>query len=420
MAYKIGFFTDTHLGYSTRCRSHSSGINMRVRDGYIGMRNTVDQMLAEGVDLVLHGGDLFHRSHPGISDIAWARRQLERLAAENISVIGVTGNHDFANDRGKAPATAAVHDPARNIFMITEPYQVLTPIEGLNIHAISHIGLAAAERSIPTLVENEVNILISHGAAQVPGHEIFATVDSPGEAVIGFDVLSMPWSAGLLGHYHGMGALPGFNSGNTGQIWYGGSLLRRGFSDPEGGRGWLLVTVEDNGNVTIVPKYVWQRSQFDLPLIDASGLTGSDVEAQIRDNLSDVALADAIVRQRVINCPLPVRRGIDTKTIGDIAAEALVWQPEFFRPSEVEFAETSDGDAAVVSLSTAGAADLPGMFTNWFADYAERANVAPELRPSVSENGQRLLREVSKESETGVSEAASAINNQNQSEQESN
>lgn len=382
---------------------------MRVRDGYIGMRNTIDQMLAEQVDLVLHGGDLFHRSHPGISDIAWARRQLERLAAENIPVIGVTGNHDFANDRGKAPATAAVHDPARNILMITEPYQLITPHAGLNIHAISHIGLASAERSIPALVENEVNILISHGAAQVPGHEIFATVDSPGEAVIGFDVLSMPWTVGLLGHYHGMGALPGFNGGKTGQVWYGGSLLRRGFSDPEGGRGWLLVTVEDDGTVTITPKYVWQRPQFDLPVIDASGLTGLEVESQIREHLAEIDITDAIVRQRVVNCPLPVRRGVDTKALGDLAAGALVWQPEFYRPAEVEFAETTEHDAAVVSLSTAGAADLPGMFNNWFSDYAERANLATELRPSVSETGQRLLREVSKEAETGTSEAAQAV-----------
>lgn len=381
---------------------------MRVRDGYIGMRNTVDQMLEEGVDLVLHGGDLFHRSHPGISDIAWARRQLERFAANNISVIGVTGNHDFANDRGKAPATAAVHDPARNILMVTEPYQMITPHPGLNIHAISHIGLASSERSIPSLVEGEVNILISHGAAQVPGHEIFATVDSPGEAVLGYDILTMPWSAGLLGHYHGMGALPGFNSGKTGQVWYGGSLLRRGFSDPEGGRGWLLATIEDDGTVTVTPKYVWQRSQTDLPLIDATGLTGAEVEERMRSNLSEADITDAIIRQRVINCPLPVRRGIDTKALGDLAEKALVWQPEFFRPAEVDFAENTENDAAVVSLSTAGSSDLPGMFNHWFKDYAERTNISQEIRPSVAENGQRLLREVSKESETGTSEAASA------------
>jgi hypothetical protein len=364
MAYKIGFFADTHLGYSARCRTHSSGLNMRVRDGFMGLRETIDQMLAADVDLALHGGDLFHRSHPSISDIAWARRQLERLAGANIPVIAVTGNHDFANDRGKSPATSAVHDPDRGINMVTEPYKMFTPVPGLNIHAISHIGLLAAERIIPAPIDGEVNVLISHGAAQVPGHEIFATVDSPGEAVIGYDVLTQPWSVGL----------PGFDAGDTGQVWYAGSLLRRGFSDPEGGRGWLLVTVHDDGKVTVEPRYIRQRPQFDLAFIDASGMTGAEVEQAIRDNMASVDLTEALVRQRVINCPLPVRRGVDTAALAELAKDALIWQPEFTRPLEVDFAEATEKDAAVGSLSTAGSADLPGMFTGWFGNYAQSSS----------------------------------------------
>lgn len=409
MAYKIGFLADSHLGYGTRCRLHASGINMRVRDGYLGFRETVDQMLAADVDLVLHGGDLFHRSHPSISDITWGRRQLERLADAGIPVIGVTGNHDFANDRGKAPATAAVHDPGRGITMVTDPYQVVRPVDGLNIHAISHIGLAAAERAIPEPVDGQVNILISHGAAQVPGHEIFATVDSPGEAVLGFDIISMPWSATLLGHYHGMGSLPGFAGGKTGQAWYAGSLLRRGFSDPEGGRGWLLVTVNDDGSVTVEPKYIKQRAQHDLAIIDAANMTGAQVEELIRENLTTIDIADAIIRQRVINCPLPVRRGVDTKSLGDIAATALVWQPEFLRPMEADFAAETTTDEAVKSLSTAGSADLPTMWNGWLPHYADQVAMPAGIRQAVAESGTQLLKAVSSDAETGASELATKV-----------
>lgn len=414
MTYRMAFFADTHIGYAARCRTHASGLNMRVRDGFLGLRETVDQIIAADVDAVLHGGDLFHRSHPGISEIAWVRRQLERFAVAGIPVFATTGNHDFANDRGKSPATSAVHDPDRNINMVTEPYHLFRPVDGLNIHIISHIGLLAAERIIPQPIDGEVNVFSTHGAAQVPGHEIFATVDSPGEAVIGYDVLTQPWSTTLLGHYHGMGALPGFDAGKTGQAWYAGSLLRRGFSDPEGGRGWLLVTVQDDGAVTIEPQYVRQRPQFDLPFIDASGLNGSDVEEQIRANLAGVDLTEAIVRQRVINCALPVRRGIDTAALGEIAKSALVWQPEFTRPAEIDFAAATDVDAAVGSLATAGSADLPTMFTGWFGDYAERSNIAKDLRPAVIENGTRLLRTVSGEAETGTSEAAQSARTTNE------
>jgi len=406
MSYRIAHFSDTHLGYSARCRAHSSGINMRNRDGLLGMRQTVDQIIDTDVDMVVHSGDLFHRSHPAVGEIAWARRQLERLHEAGMPVVSVTGNHDFANDRGKSPATAAVHDPSRGIEVVTEPYRIIRPVEGLNIHAVSHIGVAAVERSVPEPVAGEVNIFTSHGAAQVPGHEVFACIDSPGEAVIGYDILTMPWEVTLLGHYHGMGPLPGFDSGERGQAWYAGSLLRRGFSDPAGGRGWLLVTIDDSGTVSVERQYVDQRPQHDLPVIDATGLSGSQVEEAIRENLSRVEVGDAIMRQRVINCPLSVRRGVDTKALTDLTEDALVWQLEFTRPADPAFAELGEKEAAVESLTTAGTADLPTMFGSWFQGYAEDTGLSEEVRPLVVEAGVKLLRQVSSDSETGASEIA--------------
>lgn len=411
MTYRIAFLTDSHLGYAARCRTHpASGLNMRVRDGFLGLRETVTQILDADVDVVLHGGDLFHRSHPDIASIAWARRHLERLATAGIPVIGATGNHDFANDRGKSPATAAVHDPDRGITMVTEPHEVYQPVDGLVVHTVSHLGLVSAERAMPEPVDGAVNVLLSHGAAQVPGHEIFACVDSPGEAVIGYDVLTMPWSVGLLGHYHGMGPLPGFNSdGKAGQIWYGGSMLRRGFSDPAGGRGWLLVTIESNGAGTVEPKYIWQRPQHDLPFIDATGLTGAEVDEAIRENLAKVEVGDAIIRQRVVNCSLPVRRGVDTAALNDIVESALVWQLEFHRPAENDFVEESTADAAVTSLRTAGSADLPTMWASWLPKYAEQVDMPDTVRPVVAEQGASLLKSVSVDTETGTSELSTEV-----------
>ena len=404
MSYKIAFFSDTHLGYATKCRTHKSGLNMRNRDGFLGLKETIDQILVEEVDFVIHGGDFYHRSLPAIAEIAFGRRQLERLASAGIPTYVTTGNHDFANDKGKSPATAAIHDPDRGIYAVTEPYKIFSPVEGLNFHIISHLGLLSTERIIPEPIDGEVNIFTTHGAAQVPGHEVFACLDSPGEAVIGYDVLTLPWSASLLGHYHGMGPLPGFDAGPVGQAWYAGSLLRRGFSDPEGGRGWLLATVEDNGNVKIERKYVKQRAQFDLDFIDASGLTGAEVEEKIRENIAGVDIDEAIIRQRVINCSLAVRRGIDSKALGELMEKALVWQPEFIRPAEIEFAEEMPTDIAVTSLSTAGSSDLPGMFNGWFGGYADRATLPVELRPTIKDAGIALLKSVSKEVETGISE----------------
>jgi exonuclease SbcD len=394
LSFRVAFLTDTHLGYAARCRAHAqTGLNERVRDGYRGFRQSIQEIVEERPDVVIHGGDLFHRSHPSITDIHWARQQLLELSRAGIPFVGLTGNHDFANERGRMPATAAVHDPDRGIQMVMTPVEVLRPVDGLAIHAVSHIGLAAATRATPEPESGLVNVFTSHGAAQVPGHEIFACVDSPGEAVIGYDTLALPWNLGLLGHYHGQGALPGFTGGGQSgsPIWYGGSLLRRGFSDPAGPRGWLLATIGGQGSVELESKTIPQRPQHDLPVIDAAGLTGSDVYERMVSNLSDIEVAEAIIRQRVINCPLSVRRSVNTAQLARVAEDALVWQPEFIRPVVAEMAPLADADEAVSSLQTAGSSDLPRMWRTWIPGYGDRVGLAPEIAASLEEPGAALL-----------------------------
>lgn len=402
--YRIAFLSDTHLGYAARCRSHpQSGLNMRVRDGFLGLRETIDQVLErDDIDVVIHGGDLFHRSHPDVASISWARTQLQRLTDRGIPVVLNTGNHDFANDRGKMPATSAIDAPKDGLTAVTQPYVALQVADGLTVHTVSHVGLAAAERALPEPTAGDVNIFTAHGAAQVPGHPIFACIDSPGEAVIGYDVLSLPWHGTLLGHYHGMGPLPGFSDSSRQQAWYAGSLLRRGFSDPEGGRGWLLVTVAGNGDVSYERQYVQQRPQFDFPVIDAAGLTADEVEERIRGHIEAHDVSDAIIRQRVVNCSIATRRGINTATLAQETASALMWQPEFFRPAVAEFAESTDVDNAVGSLRTAGTADLPVMWDSWVDGYSKNQGLAPSIAEPVARIGRDLLKQVSADAETGA------------------
>jgi DNA repair protein SbcD/Mre11 len=396
VAYRLGFLSDTHLGYAAKCRTDpTTGLNLRVKDGYIALRDTVTQMIDADLDLVMHGGDLFHRSWPSVGDIVWARKQLQRLADANIPVYGNTGNHDASSERGKSPATAAVHDPARGIHMITDPSARIEPMDGLVLHAVSHYGLAQEERVLPEPINGAVNLLTAHGAALVPGHEIFHCADSPGEQPIGLDLLTNDgFAMHLLGHYHGMGEI-------IDNVWYAGSAIRRGFSDPAGGRGWLLVTVHTDGSVKVEPQYISQRPQHDLPKIDAKGLTGSDVEERIRANLASVDLGNAIVRQVVTNCSTPIRRGIDQPGLASMAGETLMWMPDFRRPEVT----SDDGERTVegvgASLKTAGSADLPTMYSGWVTDYLSNTDVAEDLVPVVIDEGGRHLKAASADVEAG-------------------
>ena len=412
-SYKIAFMADNHLGYSAKCRTHAaSGLNLRVRDGYLAMRERVTQIIEAEVDLVIDGGDLFHRSWPSVSDIAWAQQQLRRFSDAGIPVVGNTGNHDASSERGKSPATAAVHDPDRGLTFVTEPYWAVRPVEGLTVHAISHYGLAQSERLIPEPVEGDINIFTTHGAAMVPGHEVFLCVDSPGEQPIGLDLLlDDRYALKLLGHYHGMDeVMP--------DVWYSGSSIRRGFSDPEGGRGWLLVNIDSDGSTKVEPQYISQRPQFDLPKIDASALTGAEVEARIRANLTDVEVDDAIVRQVVTNCATNTRRGIDQPALGELVRDSLMWMPDFRRPDVIVStadSETADSETVVAhasdSMITAGSADLPTVYSGWIGGWAEANHLSDALKPVVVTEGGRHLLAASEDAETGADFATPAEGN---------
>lgn len=399
VALKISFMSDSHLGYAAKCaKDPTSGLNLRAIDGYKAFSETVTQMIEADVDMVMHGGDLFHRSWPSVGDIVWAQRQLDRLAKAGIPVYGNTGNHDASAERGKSPATAAVHAPDRGIHMITDPYQRFEPVDGLVMHFISHYGLAQEQRVLPEPVDGVVNLLTVHGAALVPGHEIFHCVDSPGEQSIGLDLLTNEgFAMHLLGHYHGMGEI-------IDNVWYAGSSIRRGFSDPEGGRGWLLVTVHTDGTIKVEPQYITQRPQYDLPKIDARGLTGSDVEERIRANMGAVDLSGAIVRQVVTNCTTPTRRGIDhpaLKALAEDAGQTLMWQPDFRRPEVTDDAGDRTVEGVGASLKTAGSADLPSMYDGWIATYLSDAQVSEDLAPVVVSEGSRHLKAASADVEAG-------------------
>ena len=393
---RFGVYADAHVGYAARCRVHpASGLNMRTRDGMLAVRAVTRSMVEAGVDFVVAGGDDFHRSHPAVGDIVWMRQQMESFARAGIPVYGNTGNHDASAERGKSPATAAINDPDRGIHYVTEPYRRFEVADGLVLHVISHYGLAQSERLVPEPVDGAVNVLSAHGAAMLPGHEVFRCVDSPGEVPIGLDLLADDrFALKALGHYHGMGEiLPG--------VWYAGSLVRRGFSDPAGGRGWLLVEVHADGRVQVTPQHIAQRAQHDLPRIDATGMTGAQVEELIRQNLAAVDVADAIVRQVVVNCSSSVRRGVDQPALAELTREALMWMPDFRRPDVVE----DDGERVVEGLSTsmltAGAADLPAAYGGWVGEWAGAVGLSEQLRPVVVSEGERHLREASRDAEIG-------------------
>lgn len=338
-SYKIGVRGCQHLGYAARNMrlDRITGWNQRVVDGHIAHGLIMQDMLHAGVDGIVDGGDLSHWNKPVPRDIEVAHRVDDLRVAAGIWAVANSGNH-CAGGGADLSAMSIMHrphlglnavypDPKRGPSDGTGPhpglYEIHTPVDGLALHCVSHYGLdrSLADLGIhidPQPLPGCVNLLFCHGVFEADGR-LYQCVNPHGEErPIPVDWAHRGWDAVLLSHYHTPGPVSGFDNRERCQVWYTGSALTRGFADEAGPRGWLLVTIHDTGRVAVELRTIWQRPQFDLPPIDATGLSAADLDDIIIGSIGDTPLWDeesalitgdggAIVRQ-VISNTVPAQR----------------------------------------------------------------------------------------------------------------
>lgn len=422
--FRIAFFADTHIGYSYSSRSTEQGVNLRVQDGYNALHEIIDSIVTEHketpIDAVINGGDIFHYSHPTIRDIMTVQHFLRVLAREGIPFYGLAGNHDASDNRTEIAAVGVLHDPERDIHALYKPYEQYELNEGIILHSVSHHGHAGDEEPTVIPVPNKLNIFTTHGAAVDPKNAtLMKCLDSPREQIIPPElVIADSIDLRLLGHYHSRYAV----GGEELSTWYSGSTLRRGFSDDPGDRGWLLVTVFEDGSSTVEARNIRQRPQYDFPIIDATDLNSSEIQDKILENLAGTrqsekedAFDDAqapILRQRVINASRSHRAGIDRAYIANKANHALRWQLEFMRPAEAAKDETltseeqdivdkavEEAQPTLARKTGSGTVNLEQQYLDWASSSNTLATLPKNSRERVGEEGRRLLNETRKEGE---------------------
>lgn len=292
----IGHISDVHLGYSSGKRINKEGVNLRVIDGYEAWHEAVKQMIHEKVDVVIVSGDIFHMAHPDIRTIMEAQKGLRNLADAEIKVYVGAGNHDATDIRAEIPANGVLNEPNHNIYSFTEPYIVKEIFPGYNFHFLNHHAYTDQGETMKQikLVEDEINILVSHGSCfDTNMNVILHCPQEPREVVIPEFVMDMDWDYTLLGHIHERGWI-GSKDGKTDTAnrkqFYGGSVIRRGFTDRPCalGRGWTKWDVDSERNFTPTFFNVHQRPQIDCEKVDASNLTPLETEEKLVKQLKDI------------------------------------------------------------------------------------------------------------------------------------
>lgn len=378
----IAHISDVHLGYSSGKRITSNGTNLRVTDGYAAFTEAVDQMISEKVDVVIVAGDIFHQAHPDIRTIIETQGQLRRLADKGIPVYIEAGNHDATDIRSEIPASGVLNEPKNNIFSYTDPYIVKEIFPGYFFHFLSHHAYTDQGETMKQieLIDGAINILVSHGSCfDTNMNVILHCPQEPREVVIPEFVMEMPWDYTFLGHIHErgwIGSKDGLTDTAGRKQFYGGSVIRRGFTDRpcKLDRGWTKWTVDKERNFTPTFFTVKQRPQIDCSEVDASELTAPEVEAKLLEQVKEIydkyKAEDGsilnentpIVRQTVRGITPVVYIAVNWAKIAAYTKNFLTYTLKRVDAETSERDETVDPDA-IESLNTSK--DIVEAFTEW-------------------------------------------------------
>ena len=101
---RFAHLSDTHLG------NRQYGIFEREEDYYEVFDRTIDKIIEENVDFVIHSGDLFDSQRPSTNALLAFQRGLLKLNNAGIPIYAIPGNHDIVMRKGIKPPVDLFED----------------------------------------------------------------------------------------------------------------------------------------------------------------------------------------------------------------------------------------------------------------------------------------------------------------------
>lgn len=413
--YKVGHFTDQHLGYSSGKRVDRYGVNLRLIDGYEAYNTCVKEMIEHEVDICVSSGDVFHSANPDTRTVVVAQDGFRKLSENGIPVYNITGNHDTNDIRAELPANKILDDPKANIHSYIEPYIVEEALPGVYFHFLSHHAYTDQEDTMKSikLIDGAMNILVSHGSCYDTNmNVILHSPQEPREVIIPQDIMDLDWDYTWLGHIHErqfISSTDGVSDTSGRKQFYGGSLIRRGFSDALSklGRGWTLWTI-DTEKKTVIPEFfnIPQRPQYDCDILDVTKMTPHEIEDAIK--LQGQTIYEELKNEEgYIDDELApiVRQTI--KGLSSVDYVAINWKEAYkynehflthtLRKMEIEslLNDTSkDNETSKENMEAKAATDIITAFSEWFDEAVEKEETLEEDdKKVIKSKGSKFLKQ---------------------------
>ncbi|MBK8246963.1 MAG: metallophosphoesterase [Gemmatimonadetes bacterium] len=247
MTLRILLVADSHLGFdlpvSPRVKRRRRG-----EDFFANHETACQAAIEHGVDLVVHGGDVFDR--PGVrAEVALrAYAPLRAVAERGIPVVVVPGNHE----KSQLPHGHLLQHPRVHVF--SQPRTVTMDVRGVRVALAGFPYVRRDVRSrMPELVEAtrwrardaDLSFLCVHhcveGATVGPGNYTFTTADD----VIRHADVPAEFAAVLAGHIHRAQRLDADLQGRPLRtpVFYPGSVERTSLAEIDEPKGYLLLEV---------------------------------------------------------------------------------------------------------------------------------------------------------------------------------
>jgi DNA repair exonuclease SbcCD nuclease subunit len=370
---RFAHISDTHLGYRALFKADPvSGRNQRAVDIERAYETAIDDILTRHVQLVIHGGDVFHHTRPTWSSLRCFVRQTRRLTDAGLPVIVIGGNHDTPRLRTSGSVFSVLELALPDVRFICGYEQETLLLDNLELAllAIPHGKLASPEGPSAFPTPGRRNVLVTHGL--VSGLQLKGGQREPGEEDVADFLLDEEFDYIALGHYH-------VHNKVRHNAWYSGSTERMGFGDEDVTPGYAVVELNGPGasaEVTHIP--LEARPMKTIAPVDGESRSAREIADIVLERITKFVEPDAMARVEIRGALRPVKR--EAESILKRESHELCWSLQVF----------SKGDLLVAPgerrLET-GATDVRTMFDEFVAERAYE----PDFAAKFSERGRRAL-----------------------------
>ncbi len=250
---RIAHLADTHLGY------RQYNLDEREQDIYDAFHQVIDKALEERVDVIVHSGDLFHKSLPPVKALISFKDALKKIDGK-IKFLCVLGDHDIPKRKAIIP-----HE-LFDIHILGGNFN----LESVVIDDVLFAGISNMKGKLVPILKKEVNKF--DGLAEQYKSSVLILHQAikkylPFEGAYQLTLADLPKKASYyaLGHIHTSQKM----KFNKGQLVYAGSTEITAKDQinawEKQGKGFYLVDIEgDQINHELIPLDIRPQVKLDL------------------------------------------------------------------------------------------------------------------------------------------------------------